>query len=256
MTDLDKILADWQRRRGLTAKQVQAIRDSLARYNQFVSEDAIQKLTDRLLTGVQSILNPQQVERAPGVTATTGESQATLRGQLQQLLDRFAPDEIANTLNLDFHIKTATDVAQGAGNFLQGSLPAVVEEYPAWELLRFEPRRVPRLWAGDEGTEDKTLGAGFESRWMFAAQAANDPDAARMLEDEERMIALKSSGIWQQLGEFDDGLGNPYPPFAFNSGMWTQDVSRAECERLGLLDPGEPVEPPVFSFKDLFLVAV
>ena len=53
------------------------------------------------------------------------------------------------------------------------------------------------------------------------------------------MAALKSSGIWQVLGDFPDGLGNPYPPFAFNSGMWTEEVSRDEAIQLGLIGEGE-----------------
>ena len=69
------------------------------------------------------------------------------------------------------------------------------------------------------------------------------------------MVALKSSGIWEALGDgaggYDDTLGNPYPPFAFNSGMWTQDVSRADCESLGLLGSTEKAKAPEFDFANL-----
>lgn len=43
------------------------------------------------------------------------------------------------------------------------------------------------------------------------------------------------------------GLGGfevPWPPFGFNSYMDQEPVSRAECERLGLLHPGEPLKRP------------
>lgn len=239
MPDLNSILAQLQQQRGLTTKQVAAIRDSFSRYNGAVSESVVKTAIEKLQTGLRDIVNEKS-------------DAATVRSQLQSLFDRFAPAEIADTINLDFHVKTGTDVAAGAGNFLQGNLAGVVDEYPAWELLRFEARKVPRMWSGDEGTDDSSLMAGFESRWMQAAQTANDPDAARMLEEEGRMIALKSSDIWQALGDFDDGLGNPYPPFAFNSGMWTQDVSRKECEDLGLLDAGDEVAPMKFDFLKLF----
>lgn len=53
------------------------------------------------------------------------------------------------------------------------------------------------------------------------------------------MIALKDSPIWAALGDgagdYTDTLDNPFPPFAFNSGMDWRDVPRAECEELGLI---------------------
>ena len=48
------------------------------------------------------------------------------------------------------------------------------------------------------------------------------------------MIAKKDSPIWQELGSEDDGLGNPYPPFAFGSGMGWEIVSQSEIDELGL----------------------
>ena len=61
------------------------------------------------------------------------------------------------------------------------------------------------------------------------------------------MIALKNSDIWDRLGDsttFPDALGNPYPPFAFNSGMGVEDISRAEAERLGVIEPHTPAPRP------------
>jgi hypothetical protein len=68
------------------------------------------------------------------------------------------------------------------------------------------------------------------------------------------MIALKDDPIWDALGnwtgedengkEVSDSLGNPYPPFAFNSGMWFKEVARPECYKLGLLQPTQKQNPP------------
>jgi len=61
------------------------------------------------------------------------------------------------------------------------------------------------------------------------------------------MIALKNSDIWDRLGDsntFPDALGNPYPPFAFNSGMGVEDVSRTEAEQLGVIERFTPTPPP------------
>jgi len=64
------------------------------------------------------------------------------------------------------------------------------------------------------------------------------------------MIALKDSPIWQALGDgaggYRDTLGNPYPPFAFSSGMAWRGVRRERCIEMGLIgeneQPGVPVK--------------
>ena len=64
----------------------------------------------------------------------------------------------------------------------------------------------------------------------------------------DRFIALKSSPIWQALGDgvggFTDTLGNPYPPFAYSSGMDWQAVDRDTCEKLGLVKSSSPASMP------------
>ena len=68
----------------------------------------------------------------------------------------------------------------------------------------------------------------------------------------DRFIALKTSPIWQALGDgaggFRDTLGNPYPPFAYSSGMAWVAVDRETCERLGLSGP-EPETVPSASLS-------
>ena len=85
---------------------------------------------------------------------------------------------------------------------------------------------------------------------------ARDARAAGALGLHGRMAALKSSGIWQALGDgeggFNDTLGNPYPPFAFRSGMWTVELDRGEAEELGLLAEGEAAAAADFDLAELF----
>ncbi len=102
--------------------------------------------------------------------------------------------------------------------------------FPAWRLTRFMwPNGKPRDWA---------------VRWAAAGNAVGWQGACR-----EEMVARKDSPIWQSLGDgaggFTDTLGNPYPPFAFNSGMGWEDVDRDEAEALGLeLDAPVRLAPP------------
>lgn len=99
-------------------------------------------------------------------------------------------------------------------------------DFPGWELRRGGDRRAPRDWAA------RWRAAGAAVGWVGAAKGA--------------LVALKGSPIWDALGRgeggYGDTLGNPYPPFAFNSGMDWFDADRATCARLGLVDENEP--PP------------
>lgn len=102
---------------------------------------------------------------------------------------------------------------------LEFQTPEVVAQWPAWRLTRFVGRRVPR--------DD------WPRRWAAAGQSVGWQGASR-----RQMVALKASPIWQALGNgvggFRDTLGNPYPPFAYGSGMDWEDVGAEEAERLGL----------------------
>ena len=91
-------------------------------------------------------------------------------------------------------------------------------------------RRVPR--------ED------WPARWRAAGNSVGWEGALQ-----GRFIALKNSPIWQALGDgaggFTDTLGNPYPPFAFSSGMDWVAVDRDTCEKLGLIKSGEAESLPL-----------
>ena len=72
------------------------------------------------------------------------------------------------------------------------------------------------------------------------------------------MVALKTSPIWAALGNgaggYRDTLGNPFPPFAYGSGLAWADVSRDEAIELGLISSSDaalsPQEAPSLSPSD------
>ena len=124
----------------------------------------------------------------------------------------------ASLRRLNLIVETQTQMAASAAR-IDNQTEATVALWPAWELVRFESRRVPR--------------ADWSARWRFAGESVGWQGALQ-----RRFIALKSSPIWAALGEgaggFRDTLGNPYPPFAYSSGLDWQEVSADECRRLGL----------------------
>lgn len=248
----------------LTSAQLRQIDAAVRRQSIFSAQTTMRAYLGKISATVESIINPQQVLREGATqTVTEGYNPATARAALRSVLQFYGYQpadgeegsikDLASDGRLNLVVRTNTQLAQGAGAFIRQNLDqGVVEEYPALELVRYEEREHPRQWSGDEEGDDKALGSEFASRWMQAAQTANDPDAARVLSDSGRMVALKSSGIWQALGDFEDGLGNPYPPFAFNSGMWTEEVSRADAVDLGLIDKDESAQPADFDLASLF----
>ena len=130
----------------------------------------------------------------------------------------------ASIRRLDLIVKTRTEMAANAAR-INAQDESSVYAVPAWELLRFGQRRVPRDWP---------------ERWKAAGDAVGWVGASR---DYGTMVALKDSPIWAALGNgaggYRDTLGNPYPPFAFSSGMAWAGVLRRDCIRMGLIGPDD-----------------
>lgn len=141
------------------------------------------------------------------------------------LSDLSSNDDWLNTI-LDLN----TAVRQGCRSYNGGIDKITLDQWPAQELIRvIWPVGAERDWA---------------SRWAAVGGEFYGG----------RMIALKNAPIWQRLGdEFEDGLGNPYPPFAFNSGMDVQDIDRDEAMRLGIIDRDRQIELQPVSVPGLVL---
>ena len=198
----------------------------------------------RLKEVTDTILHPAPGDRVhesengePAVPVTEGLSYLTGRLKIQDYLDSIGhhPAEsekgtikdLTSDARIKLQLRTNVETAQGYGNYVEGQDDDILFAFPAQELFRAEDRKEKRDWP---------------ARWLLAAQVAGDGPAMRMQVKHGRMIALKDSRIWEQLGTIaDDSLGNPSPPFAFNSGMWVRDIGRAEAIDLELLKPDQVV---------------
>lgn len=232
-----------------------AAAQSLQRYSNAIAENILGDAIAAFFEGIASIDKTRQEVRQPETpntkpeTVTVGDTPATVRAKILDVLKPFgtAP-ELADALNLDFKIKVATQVSAGAGRFVADQTN--VDEYPAWELKRVYDREVPR------GEEPQHPSDPWPVRWMHAAELVDEGELlVSILKDTGRMIALKSSDIWQALGDgaggYDDALGNPFAPFAFNSGFDTEGVSRSECYDLGLLAREQAPRPATYDYAQL-----
>ena len=167
------------------------------------------------------------------VDGTINQSQARelLLRELAQMghspLDGGGLANPASIRRLNLIIDTQRQMAASVSR-IQTQTPGTLAAYPAWELTRLVDKHVPR--------ED------WPARWRNAGESIGWEGALK-----DRFIALKTSPIWQALGDgaggFRDTLGNPYPPFAYSSGMAWVAVDRETCERLGLSGPEQETVP-------------
>lgn len=159
-----------------------------------------------------------------------------LLGVLSQIgYDTTADDDrLANPVSerrLNLILETQREMAANAA-LIMSQNAGTLDQFPGWNLTRLAGRRVPR-----EDWPARWNAAGNSVGWEGAYEPIYHGGGADF-----GFVALKDSPIWQALGDgaggFKDTLGNPYPPFAFSSGMSWLQVDRETCERLGLIEPG------------------
>lgn len=120
-------------------------------------------------------------------------------------------------------LRTNVELLQGWGQKQRGLTRAGMMAFPAWELIRVMPRSAPRNWDGNAPSKQDPA-----ARWTLAGGTFYAG----------RMIALKDSPVWLELGSFSDGLGVDYPPFAWGSGMGWKAIGFREAKALGVLPEG------------------
>ncbi len=129
-------------------------------------------------------------------------------------------EDVTSLRRLELIVNFNTEQAQEYARWKTEQDPAILDAYPAQELVRIEEREVPRDWP---------------ARWKAAGGELRAG----------RMVALKNDGIWTKLSRF----GTPFPPFDFNSGMGLEDVSREDAEQLGLIRSDQQQRPMDADFN-------
>lgn len=124
-------------------------------------------------------------------------------------------------------LRTNVELLQGWALKEEGMTRGAMMAFPAWELIRRFKVKAPR---------DNPA---WDARFVIAGGEIRGG----------RMIAMKDSLVWQELGNFEDGLGVDYPPFAWGSGMRWKAVGFREAKALGVIPEGwqPPPRRPVSS---------
>ncbi|WP_395735261.1 hypothetical protein [Prosthecobacter sp.] len=175
------------------AQQQQGIRDMIARARETNAAGESMWKMDRS----QFIKQLRVMGEAVGIAHPDGR-----KGGINEK-DITDPLSIAR---LKLVVNTQLEMAYGQGQYLAAMDEDVLQEWPAWELVRITPKKAPRDWL---------------ARWQAAGGTLH----------EGRMIALKTSPVWTALSRF----GKPHPPFDYNSGMGVEEVDRDTTEQLGLM---------------------
>jgi len=128
-------------------------------------------------------------------------------------------------------------MAANAAFVKAGATDVRAYQFPCYELVRIAARRTPRGFKRGKGGLEPLPGDDWPSRFVAAG--------GELYERGTRMIAAKTSDVWQKLGDgaggHTDTLGNPYAPFAFGSGYGLREVPREEALLIGVpFDGGIP----------------
>ena len=232
----------------MSSEELQGLSAAVRERSFFSARTSLEGYLDFAKGQIQELVNPhaatRTLEDGTTETYTAGTDPATVRLELRTMLERlnYQPDpgkrggiqDLSSDARLDLVIKTNREMAQAYGQHRQTQNTEALDAIPADELIRAESREVPREW---------------QSRWQTAGDASGREDGWGIYGS--RMIAQRNHPIWDSLGDpalFPDGLGNPFPPFAFGSGMDVTGVRRDEAVQLGVIAEGEMVLPTIPSF--------
>lgn len=121
--------------------------------------------------------------------------------------------DVTSERRLGLIFDTQTRQANDYGNWRQGQDPDLLNEFPAQRFIRVEEKKEHR-----------------DSHSQFEGQAY-----------------LKTDPIWVTLNE---DFGVPWGPFGWGCGHDVEDVDRSEAEQLGLIQPGQELQPIERDFNE------
>jgi hypothetical protein len=220
----------------LTHEEISRIRPSIREMATFSARVSNARLVDKIDRVVKDFIEPTKWEDGATRGINIGEAKARIRDTLREI--GYEPDkpgsiqDFSSDARTELIVKTNAQLSYGYGQWEEAQDPDLIQEFPALELFRMEEREEPRDW---------------DQIWREAA-AESDTRILGAFEETGRMVALKNSLIWFRISDF----GLPYPPFKFNSGMWTREVDWTDAIDLGILNHGERVNPQERRFGEGF----
>lgn len=227
VTPLEKFLAKHPAPSGMDSKEWAALSAVAHEDKFFSSKQENKRLLGRLYMLIKDYLSGETETLPNGETVIKVGGAADFSNQALQWLqtEGLVPPDAEGTkyhndvknigalARLKLIFKTNVRQSIGAAQWEASMKPTNLKAWPAFRFIRFPGAKTKRL-----------------------VHIINE-DAVRLKTDftfwADEMNAAS-------LGGFEV----PWPPFGFNSYMDQEPVSRAECEKIGLLTPGQPLKRP------------
>jgi hypothetical protein len=186
----------------------------------FSSQVESARVLQRGRDGIADFLQSNRETLPDGQTALKTGSRADFVKQMQDFLKTEGIErtdgglkDLAGEKRLGLIFDTQTRQANDYGYWREGQDADVLDAFPAQRFIRVLDVKDPR-------------------------------DAHTAYEDQ---VYLKSDPIWTRI---NDDFGVPWGPWGWGCGHDVEDVSREEAEELGLLTPGQAVQPDEKNFNE------
>jgi hypothetical protein len=186
----------------------------------FSSQVESARVLQRARDGIAGFLQSSRETLPSGATALAVGSRADFVKQMQDFLKTEGIDrtdgglkDLAGEKRLGLIFNTQTQQANDYGYWRQGQDADVLDAFPAQRFIRVIDVKEQR-------------------------------DSHAQYEDQ---VYLKSDPIWTRI---NDDFNVPWGPWGWGCGHDVEDVSREEAEALGLLQPGQAVQPDTKNFNE------
>lgn len=179
------------------------------------------RFLQRARDGIADFLQSNRETLPNGETALKTGSRAQFIDQMKTFLAAEGVDrtsggltDITSERRLGLIFDTQTRQANDYGYWRQGQDPDVLDEFPAQRFIRTQDVKEPRTSHTQQ----------------------------------EDQVYLKNDPIWADV--INEDFGVPWGPWAWGCGHDVEDVDRAEAEGLGLIAPGQQVQPDEKNFNE------
>lgn len=231
----------------LTSAEIGALDVATAERAFISARNALETALTRTHRIVTEIVQPVEVRRPDRITPQNpegkvqeGRTLAQGRAELKKEYRRlgYQPEEgkrgtiedLSSDARINLVITHNVAEARAYGQHVRGQQEPELQDWPAYELIRLEGRKVPRLWV---------------VRWQ-AAGGKVFPGGKEKTLNNYRLAARKDDPIWTAISRF----GRPWAPYDFNSGLGRRPLSRAEAIDLGLVTASTVIAPSRQAFND------
>lgn len=211
------------------------------------ARNTLQAVLARTHQVVTEIVAPQEITRPDRVTpqnpegrVQVGKSLAYARAAVKNELARlgYQPEpgkrgtieDLSSDQRVNLVITHNVAEARAYGQHVRGNHDPELQDYPCYELIRLEGRKVPRAWV---------------VRWQGAGGRLFPGGREKTLQD-FRLVARKDDPIWTAISRF----GRPWPPYDFRSGIGRRPLTRRESVALGVITADAVITPARQAFND------